>query len=69
MILGIILGFYIFYLIIKAAVRNGIREAGLGIDPPPDTGRSITLIPCPNCNQGHAPSSRVCPHCGYEYDK
>jgi hypothetical protein len=71
LILGflVVTGFYILYMVIKAAVRNGIREAGLGIDPPSDKNKRITLIPCPSCNKTHAPSLLVCPHCGHDYKK
>ncbi|MCL2170725.1 MAG: hypothetical protein FWB71_01115 [Defluviitaleaceae bacterium] len=62
-----ILSLYIFYRIIKAAVKNGIIEARRIINTPPSGGEQdgnrIAQINCPACKQNYDMDYPKCPNC------
>lgn len=72
-IIGAIIAYVIFYLIIKAAVRNGTIEAHQIMTAPKtesvsssDKSKYVTRE-CPNCGRYHSNEDTKCPRCGHEY--
>lgn len=63
-ITGAVVMSYILYLIIKAAVRDGIIEAtGTSDDDSPQD--TISKIKCPTCGKEHEMDYPKCPFCGH----
>jgi rubrerythrin len=72
-ILGAAISYGILYLIIKAAVRNGIIEARAiserreNFDGDDEDGKNITQVTCPNCGRTHDMDYPKCPYCKHRY--
>jgi len=60
----VVLGYYILYSIVKAAVRDGIRETQKPMEPLINLD-SMAVIACPRCNKRHEMDDPKCPYCGY----
>jgi rRNA maturation endonuclease Nob1 len=63
-IVGLFVSCFILYMIIKAAVRDGIIESrhDSNSEIEPDT---IAKITCPACGKKHEMDYPRCPHCGH----
>ena len=54
---------FVLYLVIRAAVRDGIlaAEQSRHSEPEPDT---IAQVTCPHCGKKHDMDDPYCPRCG-----
>ncbi len=68
---GLTIFFTILYLVIKAAVRNGITEAWHTRDAESNSRNSKKIgadqVVCPYCDRSHDKNYTNCPYCGHKY--
>lgn len=65
---GVLVSYFVFYLIIKTAVRNAIIEARQFNDTKRnDKTDDIGQVICPNCGKSHDMDYPKCPYCKYKY--
>ena len=65
-ILGAAISYAILYVVIKAAVRDGIIEARNADNAAGNEDRIAQRV-CPNCNKEHDCDYPKCPHCKHQY--
>ena len=63
-LVGTIVLSFVLYLIIKAAVRDGIMEAK-GIVGDDDGRDTVSKIKCPSCGKEYEMDCPKCPFCGH----
>jgi hypothetical protein len=67
---GIVISAYIFYFVIKGAVRNGINESMLFSDEQRaerERSEGTPLKKCPQCGKEHDFDYPKCPYCKREH--
>ena len=66
---GAIIFFVVLYLVVKAAVQNGVMEAHSRMDSDDkdneDAEDRIARTACPNCGKHHDIDYYKCPNCGH----
>lgn len=63
-IVGTVISSFILYLVVKAAVRDGIVEAR-GMSNDENDQDTISKIICPSCDREHEMDYPKCPYCGH----